>query len=111
MSLSGKISLIIFLILLILLMVFSSPCLAKTRVTVQIAYGGVICGGVSLYLFFCHSFESGLCCPDIMPALLNIRSGKIVLGIPAIECEQSMREISPDSSVGPYYVRFLRWEF
>lgn len=111
MRLSGRIALIIFLILIIALFFFPSRCPAETRFTVQIAYGGIVCGGVGLYLFFCHSFESGLCSPDIMPALLNIRSGKIVLGIPAIECEQSVREISPNWSVGPYYVRFLRWEF
>jgi len=106
---SGRIALIIFLTAALLS--FSSPCPAKTTFTVQIAYGGVICGGVSLYLYFFSSFDSGLCSADIMPALLNIRSGKIFFGIPAIECVQSVPEISPNRSVGSYCVRFFRWEF
>ena len=108
---SGRIALIIFLILIIPLFFFPSSCPAKTTFTVQIAYGGVICGGVSLYLYFFSSFDSGLCSADIMPALLNIRSGKIFLGIPAIECEQSVPDIYPNPSVESYRVRFLRWEF
>ncbi|NVM25223.1 MAG: hypothetical protein HWN70_04810 [Desulfobacterales bacterium] len=109
---SGRTALIIFFFILATpLFFFPSPCAAKTTVTVQIAYGGMICGGVSLYLYFFRSFETSLCSPDIMPALLNIRSGKIFLGIPAIECEQSVTEIPPNRSVGSYHVRFLRWEF
>jgi len=107
----SSMALIIFSILIIPLFFFPSSCPAKTTFTVQIAYGGVICGGVSLYLYFYRSLDSGLCSADIMPALLNIRSGKIFLGIPAIECEQSVPGISPNRSVGSYYVRFFRWEF
>ena len=109
MRLSGRIALIIFLIAGLLS--FSSPCPAETRFTVQIAYGGIVCGGVSLYLYFGRSFDSGLCSPDNMPALLNIRRGRIFLGIPAIECEQSVVEMPPNRSVGSYCVRFLRWDF
>jgi len=107
----GRIAFITFLIVTLSLLFFPSPCAAKTTVTVQIAYGGMICGGVSLYLYFWRSFETSLCSPDIMPALLNIRSGKIFLGIPAIECEQFVTEIPSNRSMGSYYVRFLRWEF
>ncbi len=108
---SGRIALIIFSILIIPLFFFPSSCPAKTTFTVQIAYGGVICGGVSLYLYFYRSLDSGLCSADIMPALLNIRSGKIFFGIPAIEYVQSVPEISPNRSAGSYCVRFFRWEF
>lgn len=108
---SGRTALIIFLILTTSLVFFSSPCPAKTTVTVQIAYRGVICGGVGLCIYFFSSFESSLYSQYIMPALLNIRSGKIVLGIPAIECEQPGPEIYPNPSVGSYCVRFFRWEF
>jgi len=108
---SARIVLITFLILTIPLLLFASPCPAKTTITVQIAYGGVICGGVSLYLYFFRTLEPSLCSPDIVPALLNIRRGKIFLGIPAIVCGQSVTEMPPNRSVGSYYVRFLRWEF
>lgn len=111
MTLSGRIALIISLIIMTSIVFFSSPCHAKTTVTVQIAYGGIICGGVGLCLYFSRSFKSDLCLPDIMPALLTIRSGKIVLGIPAIECEQSVPGISLNPSGESYCVRFLRWEF
>jgi len=111
MTLSRRITLIILLISMTSLLLFSSPCRAKTTLTVQIAYRGVICGGVGLILYFSHSVESALRSPDIMPALLNIRSGKIALGIPAIEYVQSVQEISPNPSAGSYCIRLFRWEF
>jgi hypothetical protein len=111
MTLSVRIALIISLIIITSLIFFSSPCHAKITLTAQVAYGGVICGGVGLCLYFSRSFLSDLRVPDIMPALLTIRSGKIVLGIPAIECGQSAPEISLNPSGESYNVRFLRWEF
>ena len=106
-----RITLIASLISLTSLFILAFPCPAKTTFTVQIAYGGVIFGGVELFLYFYHSLGSGLLSPDIMPALLNIRKGKIALGFPVIECEQSVVEISPNPLGGSYFVRVLRWEF
>jgi hypothetical protein len=111
MAFSSRIALIIVLIPIAHLVFFSSPCPAKTTITVQIAYGGVICGGVGLCLYFYYSLGSGLWSPDILPAIVYIRGGKIALGIPAIECEQPVPEISHDRAMESYSVRFLRWEF
>ena len=111
MTLSGRIAFIALLISLTSLVILSSPCPAKTTFTLQIAYGGVIWGGVELFLYFSHSSGSGLLSPDIMPALLNIRNGKIALGFPVIECEQPVVHIFPNTSGESYFVRVLRWEF
>jgi len=107
----NKTLLIIFLITITNFVLFSSPCPAKTTITVQIAYGGVICGGVGLCLYFFYSFRSGVYSQDIMPAIVNIRRGRISLGIPAIDCEQSVLGISLNPPEQSYHVKFLRWEF
>jgi len=109
--LGNKILLIIFLIPITYFVLFSSPCPGKTTITVQIAYGGVICGGVGLCLYSFYSFRSDVCSQDIMSAILNIRRGRISLGIPAIDCEQSVLGISLNPPAQSYYVKFLRWEF
>jgi len=106
-----RIAIIAFLIPLTCLVILSSPCPAKTTFTLQIVYGGVVCGGVELFLYFYHFSGSGLLSTDIMPALLNIRNGEIALGFPVIECEQSVVGIFPGPSRKSYFVRFLRWEF
>jgi hypothetical protein len=98
-------------ILMISLILSPSPCLAKTTVTVQIAYGGAICGGLGLFVYFYRSLGSGLWSPGITPAILQVRSGRIIWGIPAIECARPLSGVPSNPSVGSYYVSFLRWEF
>jgi len=107
----NKLAPFIFSIFMISLVLSPSPCLAKTTVTIQIVYAGAICGGVGLVVYFCYSVGSGLWSPDITPAILQVRSGRIIWGIPAIECVRPLSGVPSNPSVGSYYVRFLRWEF
>ena len=107
----NKLGPFIFSILMISLILSPSPCLANTTFTVQIVYGGAICGGVGLFVYFCHSLGSGLWSAPITPAILQVRSGKIIWGIPAIDCAWPLSEVPPNPPVGSCYVRCLRWEF
>lgn len=105
---------VVFFILSILIAYFMlcpSPCRAKTTFTVQIVYGSAICGGVGLFVYFCDSLGSGLLSTDIRPAIVQVRSGEVLWGMPRIGCEHSVLEVPASPSVEFFCVRLVTWEF
>ena len=101
------------ILVIVLLSLFFIPVsgLAKTTVTVQMAFGGVVCAGVGVcfYFFYSHEFHKGL--SFISPALMNIRECKIKWGFPAVDYGQVLPEGSAWYSEGFYHLKLLRWEF
>ena len=109
MTLSVRKAFTIVLILMALFLLLSAPCPAETTFSVQITYAGAA-GGVGLCLYFFHSFGSDLWSTDMMPALINVRSGEMVVGVPAVEYEHAASEVSLHPAE-TYSFRLFRWEF
>jgi len=111
MSISHRTTPIILVIVLLLLFVAPASSLAKTTVTMQVAFGGIVCSGVGLcfYFFYSHEFNRGS--SIIRPAMMNIREGKIKWGFPAVDYRRLLPEHSVRSSEGLYHLKLLRWEF
>jgi hypothetical protein len=108
-TLSARKALTIALIFTAFFLLLSPPCPADTTFSVQITYAGAA-GGVGLCLYLCYSFGSDFWSTDMMPAVINLRRGQMVVGVPAVEYEHGESGFS-FRPVEAYSFRLFRWEF
>jgi len=111
MSIPFKISYILLIIIITCLIFPPAMCMAKTSYSIHIAFGGVACGGVFLYLYLVHYSGLDLELPQMGQALMNIRGDRIMWGLPSIDYVQSLSETPSISLKNDYYLRLIKWEF
>lgn len=59
-----------------------APAAARVTVTVEIAYGGVVVGGVGFFVYIAGSWEYPLAGREIPTALLEVRGDGCRWGVP-----------------------------
>lgn len=111
MSIPFKISYILLIFIIAYLIFPPAMCMAKTSYSIHIAFGGVACGGVFLYLYLVHYHGLDMELPQMDQALMNIRGDRVMWGFPAIDYVQSLSETPSISLKNNYYLRLIKWEF
>lgn len=82
---------------------------ARATVTVQIAYGGFVAGGVSVFVYLSGAWELPLAMRDLRTSLLEVSAGRARLGVPLPSLRT--REDADDPRGDGLQVDLVRWRF
>lgn len=94
-----------------LILAAPAPVAARVTVTVQIAYGAVVVGGVGLFVAVGGSWELPFANRDLPTALLEIGDGNFRPGIPLPSLSGGYDPAAADHSVPGVRIDLLRWRF
>lgn len=91
-----------------LLLATPAPAAARVTISVEVAYGGVLVGGVGFFLYLGASWDVPLAMRDLPTSLLEIGPGRTRLGVPLPRLDAD-----PDDAPARPEVSFdlLRWRF
>lgn len=86
------------------------PAPARVVVTVEVAYGGIVAGGVGVFIYFGSSWEVPFAAGDLPTALVEITPGRTRFGVP-------LPSLGPDPgqtgsrSIDALHLDLVRWRF
>lgn len=87
-----------------------TPASARVVVTVEVAYGGIVAGGVGLFIYFGGSWEVPFAVGELPTALLEITPGRTRFGVP-------LPSLGPDPGqtgtpvIDALHLDLVRWRF
>ncbi len=85
--------------------------MARVTVTVQIAYGGVVVGGVGFFFYLAGSWEMSLAERGFPTALLEIRNDGVRFGVPLPVPDVASTPAAGDGELDGVRLDLLRWRF
>lgn len=94
-----------------LLLAAPTPASARVTVTVEVAYGGVIVGGIGLFIYIGGSWEVSLAGRSLPTALLEIREGRAQLGVPLPRLHLDSVTAGTAATDEQLRIDLLRWRF
>lgn len=87
-----------------------APAAARVTVTVEIAYGGIVVGGVGFFVYIAGAWEIPLAERGIPTALLEVRGDGSRWGVPLLRPRAASPE-GREPGVAGFEVDLLRWRF
>ena len=86
-------------------------CRAEATLTVQVAAGGAVAGGVGVFIWFSRSYDLGLR-RGSLSGLLGIHGGQVVFGLPLPVPSMRHPGYDPESPPSPgWSLPLVRWSF
>lgn len=88
-----------------------SPAAARVTVTVQIAYGAVVVGGVGIFIAVGGAWDLGFAGRALPTALLEVANGTVRPGIPLPALNLEPESTGADRAAPSVRFDLLRWRF
>ena len=88
-----------------------APAAARVTVTVHVAYGAVVVGGVGIFIAVGGSWDPGFAGQPLPTALLEVANGAVHTGIPLPGLDAQADPIDADGSAINVKLDLFRWRF
>ena len=94
-----------------LLLAAPAPAAARVVITVQVAYGSVVVGGVGFFLFFAGSWEVPFVPRDLPTSLVDVQGSRVRLGVPLPSLCLDAGDAGSPEAEARMQLELLRWRF